>query len=362
MSHLSPSRPTAPRPERVGARAYRPTKLRVSAGLGVWVGLVVLGFGDAAGQEPPDSLPPPPPDTAAVSDSTQVEPDSLAVVIDTFPAFPGSRASGFDSAVWEWNRRALLSNRALTLSELVMQIPGVIALRLGDYGTSATVIAFGGAGGRTRVFWDGIEMLALDGSVPDLSRIGLASLERVRVDRDGSELRIELFTLQALDAIPTTLIEIATGDLGTNLLRVDFAHPNTLGGALTFSLDRLETQGPSLEEGGTLSGFGLRYGINKGNRGGVTAELRRYSTETDLEGLVPATSRADWNIRGRWVFGSGLTGDAYWAASSFNEEPVGDAFALNARRDQLGLRLGIERGPAWAALAARGLRDRKSVV
>jgi TonB-dependent Receptor Plug Domain len=331
----------------------------------VWLG---LGFGDLTAQEPPDSLRRGRPDTTTVvvGDSAQaevrldslgvpiaVESDSLAVVIDTFPAFPRSDASGYGEAVWFWNREALLSNRALTLTELVMQIPGVIALRVGDYGTPAVVIGFGGAGGRTRVFWDGIEMPALDGSLPDLSRIGLASLESVRVERDGGEIRIELITMQPLDAVPTTLIEVGTGDLGTNLLRMDFAHPNTLGGALTFSLDRLETRGPSLKEGGTLSGVALRYGITKGNRGGITAELRRYATETDLEGYVPSTTRADWNIRGRWTFGTGLTGDAYWGASSFKVDPGDDTFALESRRSQAGLRLGMERGPLWAAVAAR---------
>jgi TonB-dependent Receptor Plug Domain len=328
---------------------------------------LVFGFGQLSAQEPPDSLRPPP-DTAGVAagdsaqaevqlDSlgvpTEVDPDSVAIPVDTFPAFPGSKASGFGAAVWFWDHEALLSNRALTLTELVMQIPGVIALRVGDYGTPAVVIGFGGAGGRTRVFTDGVEMLALDGSIPDLSRIGLAALESVRVERDGGELRIELVSMQPLNAVPTTLIEVGTGDLGTNLLRVDFTHPNTLGGALTFSLDRLETRGPRLEEGGTLSGVGLRYGINKGNRGGLTAELRRYATESDLEGLVPSTTRSDWNVRGRWTFGPGLTGDAYWGAASFSADPGDDAFVLPTRRSQAGLRLGIERGAAWAAVEAR---------
>jgi TonB-dependent Receptor Plug Domain len=353
-----------PRPRRAGVEVYQ-RAVRLLAAACLFSGLVV---GHAAAQEPPDSLRLLP-DTilAAVADTSQgavkvdslgvplVEsaPDSTAIPVDTFPAFPGPRMSGFESAVWFWDRGDLLSNRALTLTELVMQIPGVIGLRNGDYGTPATVIAFGGAGGRTRVFWDGVEMLALQGSVPDLSRIGLAALESVRVERDGGELRIEIITMQPLDAVPTTLIEVGTGDLRTNLLRVDFAHPNTLGGALTGTLDRLETRGPSLAEGGTLSGFGLRYGINSGNRGGITAELRRYATRTEVEGLLPSSTRADWNLRGRWVFDSGLTGEAYYGASTFKEEPDDDLFALEARRTQAGVRFALERGPLWASLGAR---------
>ena len=328
----------------------------------VFCGLL-LAAGPLRAQEPPDTLPPP--DTAQVvpetegarGDTVQAAPDSAAadsiMPIDTFPAFPGARDTGFPAAVWEWDREDLLSNRALTLTELLLQIPGVIALRGGDYGTPNTAFAFGAVAGRTRVFLDGFELTALEAASPDLSRMGLAALERIRVERDGTGLRIEIETHQPLDPVPTTLIEVGTGDLRTNLLRADFAHPNTLGGALTFSLDRIDTRGPGLEEQGARTGYGLRYGIHKGDRGGLVFSLRGYTADSELEEYFPSTSRSDWHVRGRWALTPDLIVDGFWGRSSYEVNPDDGEFGLAVDRSQAGLRLGWESGPLSASTASR---------
>jgi hypothetical protein len=250
----------------------------------------------------------------------------------------------------------MAGNRAITVAELVSQVPGVIPLKGGDYGTPRSAVGFGGAGGRVRVFWDGFEWLPLDGGVADLSRIGLGGLEEVRVERHAGELRIEIRTLEPNDPEPVTTVDVGTGDLGTNVLRGALAHPNTLGGALTFTLDRLETRGPGLDAAGSLSGVGLRYALARGNRGGFSAEVRRFATKTDVADFPSNLTRNDWNVRGRWRFTDDLTGEALWGASSLAgdvDDPVyGD---VDVRRSQLGLRAGYERGGVWSKASARFL-------
>jgi len=326
---------------------------------------VLLGTGvrPLGAQEPPDTIAPPdtvarPADTAqVVADSARALPDSLeadsTVAIDTFPRFSGPRDHGYGAGVWEWTREELLSNRAFTLTELLSQIPGVIALRGGDFGAPTTVLGFGAAAGRIRVFLDGFEMTALETSTLDLSRLGLAALERVRAERLGTGLRVELETHQPLDPSPTTLIEVGTGDLRTDLLRGDFAHPNALGGSLTFSFDRLDTQGPGLEESGSHSGFGLRYGIHRGNRGGIVFSLRRYTAESDLDLYLPSTTRGDWHLRGRWALTPELMVDAFWGGSSYQVNVEADTFELSVSRRQAGLRVGWESGSVWSSAAGR---------
>ncbi len=360
---LGPSRSLAPRAPSVGA-------LRLSSL--IFALALAPGVPDAlAAQEPPDSVRAAGDSLQQVPDSLQQVLDSLAAVVDsvaqavdTFPRFPSGAAPSYGAAVWRWDRAQLMSNRALTLAELVSQIPGVLALRGGDYGTPATVTSFGAAAGRVRVMWDGFEPVPLDGGVPDLSRIGLAGLDEVRVERHPGELLIELRSLEPTEPDPMTRVDVGTGDLSTNVLRGILTHPNTLGGALTFVLDRVETRGPGLEVGGSLSGVGLRYGLYRGNRGGLVAELRRFTTKTDVEDFPSSITRSDWNVKGRWRFTDDLTAEAFWGASSLsgNEDDPVYGF-IDARRSQLGLRAGYERGGLWGRGAARffsgeGIQDR----
>ncbi len=305
---------------------------------------------------PADSLPP------VVSDSLQQVLDSLGavvdslsgLVVDTFPRFPSGVEPSFEAGVWRWDRTAMEGNRALTLAELVSQVPGVIPLKGGDYGTPRAAVAFGGGGGRVRVVWDGFEWLPLDGGVADLSRIGLGGLEEVRVERHPGELLIEIRSIEPLDPEPVTTVDVGTGDLSTNVLRGILAHPNTLGGALTFTMDRLETRGPGLDASGSLSGFALRYALSRGNRGGLSAEARRFATKTDVEDLPSNVIRNDWNVRGRWSFTDDLTGEAVWGASSLRGDPDDPVFGhVDVRRSQLALRAGYEKGGIWGDATAR---------
>ena len=303
---------------------------------------------------PSDSLVVPGDSLTTPADSLQQAPDSLAISVDTFPDFPDGVSVGYAQAVWEWDRDALLSTRAITLAELVSLAPGINLLRGGDYGSPNTVVAFGAAGGGVRLFWDGFEMWPMDSGVPDLSRVGLAGLDRVRVERRMGALRIEIFSRQPLDPEPFTQVEVGTGDLRTNLLRGTFANPHTLGGALTVALDRLDTRGPGLEEVGSVSGVTLRYGIHKGNRGGLVGEMRRYSPKIDVEGLPAEGTRSDVVLRGRWRFGESLTLDGVYGTSSLSTRADLDGnVEFDESRSQFGLRASLERGGFWGNAGGR---------
>ena len=299
--------------------------------------------------------------SAILADSSAILADSSAILADSgrvapkrLPVISSGPGPSYGLGVWLWDRDALMSTRAVTLAELVALIPGVIALKGGDYGTPVTVMSFGVGGGRVRVMWDGFEWVPLDGGVPDLSRIGLAGLDEVRVERHPGELRVELRTREPTEPDPASLVHVGTGDLGTNVLSGVFVHPNAFRGALTLALDRVETRGPGLDAGGSLSGFALRYARPFGDRGGVVAEMRRFAPRTDVADLVTGLTRNDWNVRARWRLTEGLIGEGYWGASSLaggTEEPVFGA--LDIRRTQLGLRTKYTAGNLWAQGTAR---------
>ena len=314
--------------------------------------------GKSAAQEPPDSVPPA--DTAAV-DSLAPAPDSLAALSDSllaadsladsllvqlFPELPDPSRGGWATGVWEWDREALLGNQALSLAQLLDQIPGTIALRGGDFGTPTIVTSFGGGGGRVRLYIDGFEMVPLGAGAPDLAQVGLAGLQHVRVRRSTDGLRVELTSLEVDDPRPYSLVEVGTGDLQTNMLRATFSHPASLGGSLAFTLDRLDTEGTGRREPGATTGGWLRYSRHLGSRLSLRGELRRISASRPSALYTPAQQgRSDWNLRARAALFPGLTAEIFTGRSSTTapvdpENP--DSTEASLSRGQTGVRLAAE--------------------
>ena len=86
-------------------------------------------------------------------------------------AFEFTMPDGWETGVWSWNQSEIMATAANTLAELVAEVPGMIVLVGGDYGTPAALSAFGTGGGGVRIFRDGFELPPLGGGVADLARI-----------------------------------------------------------------------------------------------------------------------------------------------------------------------------------------------
>lgn len=333
--------------------------LLLVAGWGPWVG-------EARTQVPPDSVPPDstvtdsttvPDSVPQVPDSVQQLPDSVAPEdslppVHNLPELPRPAPEGFHTGVWEWDRDDLLATRALTLGELVAQVPGVVGLFAGDYGKPRGVSAFGLGGGRIRIFWEGMELPPLEGGVADLSRIGLGGVSHVRVERRGGILRIELRSLENVDPRPYSLVEVGTGDLDTNLFRGTFIHPRALGGSLGGSLDRIDTRGPRSRESGSSTGGWLRYALYRGDRGGLAVEARRMTADRDTFFEPAEVTRTDLAVRGRVELAPDLVVGGFYGSSSLSgaRESEDDTARIEINqesRSQLGLRVGLEKSRFW---------------
>jgi len=266
--------------------------------------------------------------------------DTLPAV--QLPEIATPTPSGWHTGVWDWDRDEILASKAISLAELLEEIPGAVALRGGDYGTPVTVSALGAGGGRIRVVRDGIEVLPLEGSVVDLSRIGLGGLRSIRVVRAVGELRIELKSVLAEGGRPYSLIEAGTGDLNSNLFRGTFSHPRALGGVVALSMERLDTRGPQGQEPGVAQGAWIRYARPFTSRGSFLCEFGSRATERVGLYNPPKASRSDWSVRTRWSLLPGLVGDLHYASASIKtEEP--DTFEFDPRaRHQLGLLLSYD--------------------
>ncbi len=144
----------------------------------------------------------------------------------------------------DYDRSTLFSSGAAHVGELLDRVPGVTVFRSGWLG-SPTVGAQMGEFGRVRVFYDGIEVDALDprtGGVMDLSALDSWPLEGARIERGANETRVYLRSWRARSTTPETRVDIGTGDLETNIYRGYFARRFGRGQALQLGAQQLSTR------------------------------------------------------------------------------------------------------------------------
>ena len=220
-----------------------------------------------------------PPDSQAVLDTATVRQrrDSLradSLKADTLRA-PTARAEApmlpETGTGWRWNRDEMFASGALDLAELLERVPGAVQFRI-SWIHSPQSVSFLGDPGAVRVFLDGVELDALDprtGRALDLAEIPLWTLEEVRVERGARELRVHLRSWRYDRTIANTRVDVATGDLGTNLYRGFFGRRYSHGEVLQAGLQQYSTAnfGPGVgggAAGGRSLALMLRTGWAKG--------------------------------------------------------------------------------------------------
>jgi hypothetical protein len=242
-----------------------------------------------------------------------------------------------------------MASGANTLAELVQEVPGVIVLLGGDYGTPLAISAFGTGGGGVRVIRDGFEVVPLAGGVTDLQRVGLGGIRRVRLERSGGELFVEMWSHEYEEGRPYSLVEAGTGDLDTNFFRGSFADPTALGGSVALALERVDTRGPGPTESGSRTGTWARYQLHRGNGAGIGFDFRRMTSKTEVPDFAGSVTRTDLSVRGRIRVLNGLVAEAYAGGSSHAVDDAREPYPTEGgARAQRGVRLELERGGLWA--------------
>ena len=292
-------------------------------------------------------------------DSLRSRPDSLAPA-DTVPDFhnlpelPDGTLEGWEGAVWAWEHEELMASGAHTLVELLDQVPGVIPLLAGDYGTPAAFSALGHAAGGVRVIRDGFELLPLSGGVVDLQRVGLGGIERVRLHRDGGRILVEMWSLDHDDPRPYSLVEAGTGDLDNNLFRGTFTAARALGGSLGLALERSDTRGAGARETGSRTGSWVRYQLHRGDDAGIAFDFRRMGSRSEVTAYPAPVTRTDLTVRARAKVVDGVVAELQAGRSNLEVEDERLLYARDGgRRNQYAGRLAADRGGLWAEGAFR---------
>jgi hypothetical protein len=228
---------------------------------GFLLAAAMFGAAAAGAQNPtPVSPTPPPADTgrrapAASPDTTHSAgpartdtvppPDSLSP--DTFRAqLPrlGAPAGPLPAAGRiVFDHDALWFSGALTLGELLQQVPGVFLVRAGWFGRPEVVHYAGQGASSIELFWDGfaLDPLGRDSAGMDVGQISLGLLQRVEVEVLPTTLRIYLFSDAQTVRRPRTETSFATGDASTNTYRIRYLNRWKDGAGLGVGVEYLGT-------------------------------------------------------------------------------------------------------------------------
>lgn len=309
----------------------------------------------ALGQEPPDAVPT---DSLSAAERLALDQKQDSVSADTIfynlPSVETRRRAGYVTGIWDWDRDAIMASGANTLAELFQDVPGVITLLGGDYGTPAAMSAFGQGGAGYRIVRDGFELYPVAGGVVDLQRVGLGGISRVRLDRSMAQMRVEMWSHEYDDGRSFSVIEAGTGDLDTNLFRGVYADPTALFGSLGVALERIDTRGRGVDEGGNRTGSWLRYQLHLRERAGLAFDFRRMGAQTKVDAYTPTTNRTDVMLKGSVRLTDGIVAVAYTGRSTYDtENGEGGSGLAGGVRDQHGASVGLDLGELWANAAFR---------
>jgi hypothetical protein len=279
---------------------------------------------------------------------------SADTIFYNLPRLQGEDPPGWGRGIWAWDHDDIMASGAVSVAELVAEVPGIVTLLGGDYGTPLGLSAFGTGGGGFRVFRDGFEVTPLSGGVTDLQRIGLGGVHHVRLERSAGEMLIHLRSLEFEDGRPYSLVEAATGDMDTNIFRGAFADPVALGGSVALAIERADTQGRSGNEAGNRQGTWVRYQLHRGDDTGLALDFRRMGIETSVPDYVSPATRTDWTIRGRHRLTRDLVFELYTGNSTHAVEDVRTTYETEGGSvRQSGLRLSFQRDGIWMRGALR---------
>ncbi len=166
---------------------------------------------------------------------------------------------------YHWTRDELFASGAVTLGDLLAQVPGVTGYQTGFMAAPQVVTWYGNAGS-VRVFVDGVAYVSLNprnGGVPDFAVIPLWTLEDIRIERSAGEVRAYLRTWRVDRTTPSTRVDVITGSENLNLYRGFFGKRFDNGLAVQLAGQQLSTISRTGLDGDALGGF-ARIGWARG--------------------------------------------------------------------------------------------------
>lgn len=275
-----------------------------------------------------------PPVTKA--DSAALRRQRIAADSIKAPLAHAERPANLDGR-WQWSGEDLRSTGAVTLADLLSRIPGVSTFRA-NWIPAPQFIAYNGDPGRVRVFFDGVEIDAIDprnGGLLDLATVPLWQLEDVSAERAAGELRVHLRSWRVDRTTPFTRTDMTAGSENTNLYRGFFGRRLRSGAVIQMAAQQYSTVMPRTGGDGTsLQVFGRLGWVRK--RWSVDATWNHVGLDRNptvrypLDGAltqkngIPAFKGALGSAYGRVAWGDPDAKAAPWAQLIASTQNVGD--------------------------------------
>lgn len=295
-------------------------------------------------------------DSLPVPDS--LSPDSFSAVLPVLGPAAGPLPRGGRLV---FDRDALVFSGALTLGELLQQVPGAFLVRAGWFGLPEVIHYAGQAATSVELFWDGfaLDPMGEDSAGLDVGRIPLGLLRRVEVEVLPTVLRVHLVSDTQPVRRARTETSFATGDGQTNSYRIRYLNRWAGGAGLGLGVNWFGTSGVrSAPARSSDLALWAKASWAASTRFGVDAQLMRYSLDRGvLEGVLPArrVSRSDVILRAYAATrddGMGLRFDGVLGASSY-----GDSADVPTRRLAQAAAFAAYRAERWSAEAGARVRD-----
>ena len=315
-------------------------------------------------------------------DTTRARADTTRTPGDTIPAAPVFQDSvrpiaqlarpyfppalGLSEGVWEWDQQGLLLEASTSLADLLERIPGIFTVRTGLLIQPEAAAAFGGTANRLEVFLDGYALDPLSEASVDITKIELANIERVRVERRIGLIRIHIETLMPKDTRTYSRVEAGVSEPTGNMFRGILLAPKLFVGPLGVAIDRMDTDGLGRNEPGDQIGGWLKWTYIRG-QSGLQVEYRRVSTDRDDE--IPWASehtRDDLIGRLRLNIRDGIVAELFGGRSTFESDTADlgeteDSIPkINEETLQYGARVSVSTPLVWARGSLR-FRDNEAL-
>lgn len=239
---------------------------------------------------------------------------------------------------YTWDRAAIGNTAALTLIQLLEQVPGLTVYASG-WIPSPQFASYYGNPARLRIFVDGAELIALGNktSYPlDLANVAIWNVQQMTVERGVDEVRVYIQTWNVTHTHTESRVDIVTGNLGTNLLRGFFGKRWENGFGVQFAGQVWGTQADAsfANSTGSANDLMLRVGYAQGPWS-VDGYVERGNGERDpqlgriidspssvvLSGIIPGAVGSKRIAYLRAGFGQADT-SRWWAQMMLNSQQV----------------------------------------
>ena len=304
---------------------------------------------------------PPRPDSA-IPDS--LSPDSFRAVLPPLGPPVGPMPHG-SRIVFDHN--ALVMSGALSLGELLRQVPGTFLVRAGWYGLPEVLQYAGQGASSVELFWDGyaLDPMGEDSAGFDVGRIPLGLFRRIEVEVLPTVIRVYLISDTQAVRGARTETSFGTGDGTTNSYRLRYLNRWAGGLGAGLGVNWFGTSGaPSTPASSSDLTLWAKGTWAPSTQTGVEYQYLRYSLNREalvnpqtMAGVLPGRRvwRSDGFLRafaGTRPDGMGLRFDALFGSSSY-----GDSSAAPARSIAQGSAFLAYRAVRWSLEAGARVRD-----